>query len=40
MTVLFCDLVDSTQLAQLLGAEAYRAVILAYQEAALTAVQP
>jgi class 3 adenylate cyclase len=40
VTVLFCDLVDSTPLAQQLGAEDYRAVILAYQEAALTAVQP
>lgn len=40
VTVLFCDLVDSTALAQQLGAEAYRAVILAYQEAAIAAVQP
>jgi class 3 adenylate cyclase/predicted ATPase/energy-coupling factor transporter ATP-binding protein EcfA2 len=39
VTVLFCDLVDSTALAQQLGAEAYRTVILAYQEAAIAAAQ-
>jgi class 3 adenylate cyclase len=40
LTVLFCDLVDSTPLAQQLGPEDYRAVILAYQEAAIAAMQP
>jgi class 3 adenylate cyclase len=40
VTVLFCDLVDSTLLAQQLGVEAYRMVILAYQEAAIAAVRP
>jgi predicted ATPase/class 3 adenylate cyclase len=40
VTVLFCDLVDSTLLAQQLGAEAYRTVILAYQDTAIAAVQP
>ena len=40
VTVLFCDLVDSTQLSQHLDAEDYRAVVRAYQEAAVTAMQP
>jgi class 3 adenylate cyclase/predicted ATPase len=40
VTVLFCDLVDSTQLSQQLDAEDYRAVVRAYQEAAVTAMQP
>src|SRR5262249_54976220 len=40
VTVLFCDLVDSTQLSQQLDAEDYRAVVRAYQEAAVTAIQP
>ena len=38
--MLFCDLVDSTQLSQHLDAEDYRAVVRAYQEAAVTAMQP
>ena len=40
VTVLFCDLVDSTKLSQHLDAEDYRAVVRAYQEAAVTAMQP
>ena len=40
VTVLFCDLVDSTQLSQQLDAEDYRAVVRAYQEAAVTAMHP
>ena len=40
VTVLFCDLVDSTQLSQELDAEDYRAVVRAYQQAAVTAMQP
>ena len=40
VTVLFCDLVDSTQLSQHLDAEDYRAVVRAYQEAAVTALHP
>jgi hypothetical protein len=36
VTVLFCDLVDSTPLSQHLDAEDYRAVVRAYQEAAVT----
>ena len=40
VTVLFCDLVDSTQLSQHLDAEDYRAVVRAYQKAAVTAMQP
>jgi class 3 adenylate cyclase len=40
LTVLFCDLVDSTQLAQQLDPEDYRAVVRAYQEAAVAAMQP
>jgi class 3 adenylate cyclase len=37
---MFCDLVDSTSLAQRLDPEDYRAVVRAYQEAAVTAFQP
>jgi class 3 adenylate cyclase len=40
VTVLFCDLVDSTKLARQLDPEDYRAVVRAYQEAAVTATQP
>ena len=40
LTVLFCDLVDSTKLAQQLDPEDYRAVVRAYQEAAVAAMQP
>jgi class 3 adenylate cyclase len=40
VTVLFCDLVDSTQLSQQLDAEDYRAVVRGYQEAAVTALHP
>jgi class 3 adenylate cyclase/predicted ATPase len=40
VTVLFCDLVDSTKLSQHLDAEDYRAVVRAYQQAAVTALQP
>ena len=38
--MLFCDLVDSTKLSQHLDAEDYRAVVRAYQQAAVTALQP
>jgi class 3 adenylate cyclase len=37
---MFCDLVDSTKLSQHLDAEDYRAVVRAYQQAAVTALQP
>ena len=37
---MFCDLVDSTSLAQQLDPEDYRAVVRAYQEAAVAAIQP
>ena len=40
LTVMFCDLVDSTSLAQQLDPEDYRAVVRAYQEAAVAAMQP
>jgi class 3 adenylate cyclase len=40
LTVMFCDLVDSTPLAQRLDPEDYRAVVRAYQEAAVVAIQP
>ena len=40
VTVLFCDLVDSTRLAQQLDAEDYRAVVRAYQEATVAALHP
>jgi class 3 adenylate cyclase len=39
LTVMFCDLVDSTILAQQLDPEDYRAVVRAYQEAAVAAIQ-
>jgi class 3 adenylate cyclase/predicted ATPase len=39
LTVMFCDLVDSTGLAQRLDPEDYRAVVHAYQEAAVAAIQ-
>jgi class 3 adenylate cyclase/tetratricopeptide (TPR) repeat protein len=40
LTVMFCDLVDSTTLAQRLDPEDYRVVVRAYQEAAVAAIQP
>src|SRR5262249_19046238 len=40
LTVMFCDLVDSTILAQQLDPEDYRAVVRAYQEAAVAVIQP
>jgi class 3 adenylate cyclase len=40
VTVLFCDLVDSTRLSRQLDPEDYRAVVRAYQEAAVAGVQP
>ena len=40
LTALFCDLVDSTSLAQQLDPEDYRAVVRAYQEAAVAALSP
>src|SRR5262249_15277813 len=40
LTVMFCDLVDSTSLAQQLDPEDYRAVVRAYQEATVEAIQP
>jgi class 3 adenylate cyclase len=40
VTVLFCDLVDSTRLSQHLDAADYRAVVRAYQGAAVTQLQP
>lgn len=40
LTVMFCDLVDSTSLAQQLDPEDYRAVVRVYQEAAVAALQP
>ena len=40
LTVLFCDLVDSTTLAQQLDPEDYRTVVRAYQTAAVAAIQP
>lgn len=40
LTVMFCDLVDSTAVAQPLDPEDYRAVVRAYQEAAVVALQP
>jgi class 3 adenylate cyclase len=38
LTVLFCDLVDSTMLASQLDPEAWRAVVRAYQEACATVI--
>ena len=40
LTVLFCDLVDSTTLAQQLDPEDYRTVVRAYQAAAVAVIQP
>jgi predicted ATPase/class 3 adenylate cyclase len=40
VTVLFCDLVDSTRLSQQLDAEDYRAVVRTYQEATVAALHP
>src|SRR5215471_3851657 len=40
LTVMFCDLVDSTSLAQQLDPEDYRAVVRAYQEVVVVAIQP
>ena len=40
LTVMFCDLVDSTSLAQRLDPEDYRAVVRAYQEVVVVAIQP
>jgi class 3 adenylate cyclase/tetratricopeptide (TPR) repeat protein len=40
VTVLFCDLVDSTRLSQQLDAEDYRAVVRAYQDVTVTALHP
>ena len=39
LTVMFCDLVDSTQLSRQLDPENYRAVVRAYQEAAAVVIQ-
>ena len=38
MTVLFCDLVDSTPLAELLDAEDFREVLSGYQQASVRAI--
>jgi class 3 adenylate cyclase len=40
VTVMFCDLVASTELSRQLDAEDYRAVVRAYQAAAAAALQP
>src|SRR5712691_8269310 len=40
LTVMFCDLVDSTSLAQQLDPEDYRAVVHAYQEVVVAAIRP
>lgn len=40
VTMMFCDVVDSTRLSQQLDAEDYRAVVRAYQEAAVAELQP
>ena len=40
VTVMFCDLVASTELSQQLDAEDYRTVVRAYQAAAAAALQP
>jgi class 3 adenylate cyclase/predicted ATPase len=40
VTVMFCDLVASTELSQQLDPEDYRAVVRAYQAAAADAIQP
>jgi hypothetical protein len=39
LTVMFCDLVDSTRLSRRLDPEDYRAVVHAYQEAAAAVIQ-
>jgi class 3 adenylate cyclase len=39
LTVLFCDLVDSTRLASQLDAEDYREVVRAYQQTCVTAIE-
>jgi class 3 adenylate cyclase len=40
LTVLFCDLVDSTRLASQLDPEGYRMVVQAYQQTCVTVIQP
>src|SRR5262252_4788566 len=40
LTVLFCDMVDSTRLARQLDPEDYRAVVRAYQQTCATVIQP
>ncbi len=40
LTVMFCDLVDSTRLASQLDPEDYRAVVRAYQQTCAAAIQP
>src|SRR6266511_2631587 len=40
LTVMFCDLVDSTRLASHLDPEDYRAVVLAYQQTCAAVIQP
>jgi class 3 adenylate cyclase len=40
LTVMFCDLVDSTRLARKLGPEDYRTVVRAYQQTCATVIQP
>lgn len=40
LTVLFCDLVDSTRLASHLDPEDYRTVVQAYQQACAAVIQP
>jgi class 3 adenylate cyclase len=40
LTVMFCDLVDSTRLARRLGLEDYRAVVRAYQQTCTAVIQP
>src|SRR5918911_635441 len=40
LTVMFCDLVDSTRLASQLDPEDYRALVRAYQQTCATVIQP
>jgi class 3 adenylate cyclase len=40
LTVMFCDLVDSTRLASQLGPEDYRTMVRAYQQTCAAAIQP
>jgi class 3 adenylate cyclase len=40
LTVMFCDLVDSTRLASHLDPEDYRTVVQAYQQACTAVIQP